>query len=151
MRVRVEVSGMDEIREALKNGGRAVADCVKAALAIKADEVLSLARPLVPVAAEDGGQLAASLRKGTPYYLAASGVVSVAIIAGGKPLEGFLGETHHRYNIYAVLQEFDLGKGAPFAHSSGESHFIEKPVTFVAPSIPDALLAAIPPDALGGQ
>lgn len=150
MRVRIEVSGgLEEIQRALAEGGLRTAEKIKAVLSAKADQVISLAGPLVPVDPKNGGQLAATLRKTRPVYLK-TGVVSQGIVVGGKPLESFVAATGHHANIYAVLQEYDVGEHAPYHHSRGEAHFIERPVQAVAPSIPDELLAAISPADLGG-
>lgn len=150
LKVRVDVTGgVEEIARALAAGSDIVIEKAKATLSLMADRVISLAGPLVPVA-QDGGQLKASLRKGRATYLESRAVVSVAVIAGGSPLDSFLADTHHKYNIYAALQEMDIGRGAPFQHATGRAHFILGPVEMVAPSIPDEVLAAIHPEDLGG-
>lgn len=148
MRVRFEVSGgVDEIRDGLRDGGRVVAERIKEVLNRKADQVVSLARPLTPVEpGPDGGELQASVRKGRANYQSGRGVVSVPIIAGGKQVA----QAGHSYNIYAVLQEFDIGKGAPFRHTTGEAHFLERPVFQVGPTIPGELLTVIEPRDVGG-
>lgn len=152
MRVRVEVSGLDEIRNALAQGGKAAADKCKVVLASKVAEVMSLARPNIPV---EEGHLQATLRQGRPTYLKGRGTVSVAVILGGAPLlpytrVGGRGKKGNP-NIYAVLQEYDVGRGAPFHHSSGEAHAVERPVEAVAPSIPDDIYAALVSADFGGQ
>jgi hypothetical protein len=156
MRVRVEVSGLDEIRNALAQGGKVAADKCKAVLATKVDQIISLARPNVPVE-PGGGELAASLRKGRPTYLKASGTVSVAVILGGAPLlshtrVGRRGiKSGRNPNIYAVLQEYDVARGSPFHHTSGEAHAVERPVEAVAPTIPDDIYAVLLGSDFGGQ
>lgn len=147
---RVAITGIDEIARAIESGGKAASDKVKDALALKADEIVSLARPLVPVEPGDGGQLQASLRRTRPSYLESKGLITCSIVAGGDAVMPFLSETHHRYNIYAVLQEFDIGKGAPFRHSSGQAHFITGPTEIVADSIPGALLDSVDAPSLVG-
>jgi hypothetical protein len=155
MRVRVEVSGLQEVQQALADGGKVVADKAKVVLSAAADQVISAARPLIPVDPEGGGHLQDSLRKGRPTYLKNRGTVSVAVILGGDPLIPFTrvggrGAKGGGYNIYAVLQEYDTGRGAPFHHTHGEAHAVERPVELIAPSIPDALLEAIRSEDLGG-
>jgi hypothetical protein len=147
---RLTITGVDEIARAIEEGGKAAVDKVKAALALKGDEVLSLARPLVPVEPGDGGQLQASLRRTRPSYYASKGLLTCSVVAGGAEVLPFLSETHHRYNIYAVLQEFDIGKGAPFRHTSGQAHFLTRPLEQVADSVPDALLDAVNAPSLVG-
>lgn len=145
----MEVSGLEEVRAALTKGGRAVAERFKPVLVDAAERAKAIQEATVPV---EHGALKASLRVGRPTYTEARDSVSVALIVGGDVLlEGWQGplrpgESHGRtYNIYAVVQEFkDLH------HDSGQAHAGEVAVTAVAPTIPDALLAAVEPGDVGG-
>lgn len=152
MRTRVEVTGLDEIRQLLGAGGETSARAAKVVLDRKADQVLSMARPLVPVEpGGSGGQLRDSLRKGRATYSKKTGTISASVIVGGKPLEAATAGEHHRWGtVYAVLQEYDVGKQAPFRHTTGEAHFIERPVEAIAPTIPPEVLETLRSVDLGG-
>ena len=141
MRVRIDATGgQEEIMEALGSGGQRAADVAKEVLGQIADSIVALGKANAPVEPGDGGQMRDSIRK--LRAVSTKTVVSQAIVVGGAPLSGFLEETHHAYNIYAVLQEYDVGKDAPFEHTTGEAHFLETPTFALAPTIPDRVISA---------
>lgn len=134
MKVRVEVSGEDEILRSLERLGQTGAEIGLRVLGDAAKEVVAAAKQLAPVDEEDGGQLRDSIRAAKPVRTRA-GRISAAVVAGGAPLKRVLGK--RKANVYAVIQHEDL----TLKHKVGGPKFIEKPINAIAPKIPDRLQA----------
>lgn len=136
MRVRIEVSGTQEILDRIQRLGQSGVDIGLKVLGDGAKEILAASRPLVPVDDEDGGQLRDSGRVAKPTRTRA-GRISAAVVYGGAPLRKVLGK--RKANVYAVIQHEDL----TLKHTTGQAKFLEKPANAIAPKIPDRLQAAM--------
>lgn len=90
------------------------------------------AQGLTPVDDEDGGQLRDSIRV-TNAGRNRRGVISAAVVAGGKPLEAHLGK--RRSNLYAIVQHDDT----TLKHDDGQAKFVEVPFMQEAPKFPEEL------------
>lgn len=136
MRVRVEVSGQDEILNSLQRLGLAGQDIGLRVLGDAAKEIAAAAKPLAPVDPEDGGQLRDSIRTTKPTRTRA-GRISAGVVAGGAPLNKVMGK--RKANVYAVVQHEDL----TLHHATGGAKFLERPFNAIAPKVPDRLQAEI--------
>lgn len=134
MRVRVEVSGQQEILDSLQRLGQVGQDIGLKVLGDACKEIVAKAKPLAPVDPEDGGQLRDSIRTTKPTRTRA-GRISAGVVAGGAPLKKVLGK--RKLNVYAYIQHEDL----TLKHTTGGPKFLEKPVNDIAPKIPDRLQA----------
>lgn len=134
MRVRVEVSGQDEILRDLERMGRQGADIGLRVLGETAKEIAAAGKQLAPVDPEDGGQLRDSIRTTKPTRTRA-GRISAGVVAGGAPLKRVLGK--RKANVYAVVQHEDL----TLKHHTGRAKFLEIPTNHIAPKVPDRLHA----------
>jgi len=146
MRTRIEVSGSDGVAAALRRAGPAARQVALDVLGAACKQIVPIAQVLAPVEPGGrGGELRASIRAAKPTATRA-GRVSAAVVAGGAPLKGSLSSEGHAYNVYAAIQEKgeqrERGGGAmrQLRHTSGESHFLEKAATRVAPTVPGRLL-----------
>ena len=145
MRVRIDVSGRDELMRDLRALGQVhMVEAAKEVLGNKSREILALMKPLTPVKA---GDLLASERTSRPTATK-RGVISAGVVAGGAAVAGALAATGHRANVYAFVQEKGTvkikGRGeVVLHHSSGQSHFMETAALRVAPTVPEALREAI--------
>lgn len=136
MRVRVEVSGEDEILNSLQRLGTVGQEIALRVLGDAAKEIVAAAKPLAPVDPEDGGQLRDSIRTTKPTKTRA-GRISAGVVAGGAPLNRVMGK--RKANVYAVVQHEDL----TLKHHTGRAKFLEIPVNHIAPKVPDRLQAEI--------
>lgn len=138
-RARAEVSGGEELLRDLQRMGKRGAEIGIEVLEGKAKQIAARAKALVPVDDEDGGDLRDTIRTTKPQKTRA-GRISVGIVAGGAQLARLASERGRKDpGAYAVVQHEDL----TLRHNNGRAKFIEIPVLEVAPSIPEALRAAI--------
>lgn len=122
MTIRVFVTGDKELARELGRLERVGREVVKEVLLQKAAKIVALAKPLTPVAAEDGGELRDSIHN-TAGTISRNGDVSVDVVAGGDAVP------------YALQQHEDL----TLRHRVGGPKFLERPVFQVAPEIPTAI------------
>lgn len=132
MRVRIEVSGEQEILDRLQRLGQSGIDIGLRVLGEGAKEILAASQPLVPVDPEDGGDLKASGRTTKPTRTRA-GRISAGVVYGGAPLRKTLGR--RKANVYAVVQHEDT----TLKHTTGQAKFLEIPANKIAPKMPDRL------------
>jgi hypothetical protein len=140
-RIRVEVSGYEEVRRSIARMGKAGQAAAKTVLKGVADSILIRAKLLCPVDDVDGGQLRESGRVTRPT--ATKNSVSTGIVFGGDPLLPVL--AGHSMNVYAVVQHEDL----TLKHRTGQAKFLEQPFFAAAPQVPGLLLAEL--DALAAE
>lgn len=136
MRIKVVVTGAEEVRASLRRVGKAGQEAAKKVLGDYAKKILAKAKPLTPVDPEDGGQLRDSGRTTKPTVTRA-GNVSAGIVFGGAPLKRVMGK--RRLNVYAIVQHEDL----TLKHTTGQAKFLEQPFFQIAPEVPNAVLAEL--------
>lgn len=136
MRVQVQVTGVEEVRESLRRVGEAGVPVAKRVLKAFTDRVVPRVKDATPVSPEDGGQLRDSVRATRPT-VTKKGVISAGVVAGGAPLERLASEAGHKDpGIYGVAQHEDMTK----RHTVGGPKFVENPFMQEAPAVPDELL-----------
>lgn len=136
MRVRVEVTGADEVRKSLAKLGRAGQEAARKVLGDEVRDMLPEIKANTPVDPEDGGQLRDSVRATKPT-ITRTGRVSAGVVAGGAPLRKVLGK--RKANVYAVVQHEEMG----LQHTTGGPKFVERAFVRRAPKIPAKLLDAL--------
>lgn len=138
MKVRIDVSGANEMLADLKRLGPAGVTAAKGVFGRFTARVVAKAKPQTPVDPEDGGALRDSVRATKPTSTR-TGLVSAGVVAGGAPLARHLAAGHHKANVYAVVQHEDLTKH----HTTGGPKFIERPFLQEIERVPDELLAEL--------
>jgi hypothetical protein len=136
MRVRVEVTGSDEVRRSLARLGKAGQEAARKVLGAEVQAMLPEIRRDTPVDPEDGGQLRDSVRATKPT-ITRTGRVSAGVVAGGAPLRKYLGT--RKANVYAVVQHEDMTA----KHTTGGPKFVERTFMRRAPRIPAKLMDAL--------
>lgn len=138
MRVRVDVSGADDVIAQLKGMGPKGIDVAKRVLGNVTARIVPRAKAITPVEPEDGGDLRDSVRATKPTRTR-TGLVSAGVVAGGAPLRRSLEREGHTMNVYAVVQHEDL----TLQHTVGQAKFIERPFMAEIPKVPGELLAGL--------
>lgn len=138
MKIRIDVSGANEMLSDLKRMGVAGQVAAKTVFGKFTARVLAKARPLTPVDPIDGGTLRASGRTTKPTATR-TGLVSAGVVFGGAPLAQHLAATHHKANVYAVVQHEDLTA----KHAEGGPKFLERPFLQEVTAVPDELMNEI--------
>jgi hypothetical protein len=134
----IRVTGLDEVADMIGSLGKDGREAARLVLVEKGNEIVKRAKPLTPDDPETQGALRDSVRLSQTRASAKKGTITVSVMAGGKPLEKRL--KGHKYSAWALVQHEDLALKHPYG---GGPKYLERPTLEVAPSIPDAVLAAL--------
>jgi hypothetical protein len=137
LRVRVEVTGIDDVIRSIQRMGIAGKNIAKAVLLEHCQEIVPLAQARTPVEPVDGGALRDSIRAIRPT-ITPGGAIGCGVVAGGQPLAGKIAEGHHHANVYAIVQHEDL----TLKHTVGGPKYLEIPFFQKAPEFPEKLMRA---------
>lgn len=140
-KVRVTVEGDKELIADLKSMGDAGTKLGKSVIQKITLRTAGAAKMLSPMDDVDGGQLRNSIRISKPSA-SRRGVITGAVVAGGKPLEAVMGK--RKANLYAVIQHDDM----TLQHDDGQAKFVEVPAMQEFPKLPEELRDAL--DGRGG-
>jgi hypothetical protein len=134
VRIRVEVSGGQEIVERMRRFGVAGVEAAVRVLNAAVERAVPMARAQSPVDDNDpepGGELRDSIRM-TKARPTKAGRLSAGVVAGGTKMADVRGR-----EVYPLVQHEDM----TLKHDEGGPKFVERPVMQVAQGIPDALYA----------
>ena len=146
MRMRLNVTGADDLRTYLHALGPQAVEVSKFVLGRVAEETVPKVQAVTPVQPTHGGELKASVRAGRPTYQKRTGIVTASIVAGGHLVDekGF----GRVASIYANVQEAGTwltGRlaGIRIRHTVGKSPYMSQEVMKAAQTIPDRLIDAV--------
>jgi hypothetical protein len=132
-RARIEVSGAQELSDALHALGKRGIEIGKEVLDETTPIIATKAKALCPVDDIDGGELRDSIRT-TKARSTAAGRISAGIVAGGAKVEQAASEKGHKEpGLYALVVHEDASLRHP---NGGQYKFIEQPALEEAPNVP---------------
>lgn len=146
MRMRLDVTGSDQLRTYLRALGPEAVKVSKFVLGQVAKETVPKVQAVTPVQPTHGGELKASVRAGRPTYQKRTGIVTASIVAGGMLVDERGGG--RVASVYANVQEAGTwltGRlaGIRIRHSVGKSPYMSQEVMKAAATVHDRLIDAI--------